>query len=112
MARLLFKGEYVEVKVTHNVLSEMVRLTGIGFVELVSLNQKDPMGWMRDVLYCSLKVYNPDNLGTMTHYEVGDILFNVTHEERLNFMKELSEDLVVMSGGKKPQEVDSAESAK
>jgi hypothetical protein len=62
MAMLLFKGETLKVKVTHNVISELIRLTDVDFMEAMNLSRKDPMGWMRDVLYCSLRVYNADKL--------------------------------------------------
>jgi hypothetical protein len=112
MARLLFKGETIQVKVTHNVLSEMIRLTNISYSELSDLINKDPMGWIRDILYCSLKVYDPSKLGTMSQYDVGDVLFSLSNEVRLQFLKELTEDLVKSVSSNGTQEVNSADTVK
>ena len=92
---LLFKGETIKVKVTQNVLSEIIRLTNVDYSGVIGLAAKDPMGWMRDVLYCSLKIYDPKILGEMSVYDVGDEFFNLSTKETTQFMKDLMEDLVV-----------------
>jgi len=112
MARLLFKGETIEVKVTHNVLSEMIRVTNTPYAELSTLINKDPMGWMRDILYCSLKVYDPSRLGTMTQYDVGDVLFALDNEVRMEFLKGLTKDLIQSVSSNGTQEVNSTDTVK
>jgi hypothetical protein len=94
MAMLLFKGETLTVKVTHNVISELIRLNNIDFMEAMNLSRTDPMGWMRDVLYCSLRVYNPEILGSMSKYGVGDELFKLPQKEIAEFLTNLHKDFV------------------
>jgi hypothetical protein len=94
MAMLLFKGETLKVKVTHNVISEIIRMNDVDFMEAMNLSKKDPMGWMRDVLYSSLRVYNPDILGSMSVYGVGDELFKLSQDELGEFLSELMKDFV------------------
>ena len=91
---LLFKGETLTVRVTHNVISEFIRLNDTTFAEVMNIAPKDPMGWMRDILYCSLRIYNPKVLDDMTKWDVGDELFSLPDEESTKFLKELLEDFV------------------
>ncbi len=67
----------------------------------MDLAQIDPVGWMRDILYCSLKIYQPEVLGEMTLYDVGDELENLSSKQMQDFLKELFEDFVKASGLKK-----------
>lgn len=108
MAMLLFKGETLTVRVTHNVLSEMIRLNKSTYVETLSLSNVDPMGWMRDILYCSLLIYNPivlkkEDDSRMNRYDVGDELYELDAEVTKQFMTDLLSDFVktISKGTKK-----------
>ena len=105
MATLLFKGETLKVRVTHNVISEFIRLNGTSFAEVMNMTPKDPMGWMRDILFCSLRVYNPQVLGEMTKWEVGDELFKLTDKDSSEFLKALLSDFVLTTTGKTLEKV-------
>jgi hypothetical protein len=63
----------------------------------MNLSRTDPMGWMRDVLYCSLRVYNPEILGSMSIYGVGDELFKLPQEVVAEFLTDLMKDFVVLN---------------
>lgn len=104
MAMLLFKGETLKVRVTHNVLSEMIRLNELSYQDAIKLSGQDPMGWTRDIVYCSLRVYNPEVLGEMSKYEVGDEIFEkLPPKELQKLLNDLLEDFVqtTMKGQKK-----------
>ena len=100
---LLFRGVALEVKSTHNVISEFIRLNDLPLVEAIKMSIKDPMGWTRDMVYCFLRVYNPQLLvkeledGSsvlMTKYEVGDELFKSSSDEIGLLMKSLIDDYI------------------
>ena len=108
MAMLLFRGETLTIRVTHNVLSEMIRLNKSTYVETLSLSNIDPMGWMRDILYCSLLIYNPSVLqkedgGRMNKYDIGDVLYDMDADDTKQFMTDLLGDFVktISKGTKK-----------
>lgn len=91
---LLFKGETLTVKVSHNVISELIRLNKTDYSGAINLSSKDPYGWVRDVVYCSLRVYKPSILGQMTKYEVGDEIFKLSADDLTAFLKDLLTDFV------------------
>lgn len=101
MAKLMFKGEFRMVKLTHNVISEFIRLNDTEYSKVMELAGKDPMGWLRDITYCGFKVYEPELLGEMTLYDVGDEIEKLEAEDSKTYMTELFEDFVKVSGIKK-----------
>ena len=101
MAMLLFKGKTLTVKVTHNVISELIRLTDTNYQDAVNLSHKDPYGWMRDVVYCSLRIYAPSELGDMNKFQVGDELFKLSSEDLMKLLTDLLDDFVKATGIKK-----------
>jgi hypothetical protein len=105
MAMLDFKGETLTVKVTHNVISEFILLRDTNFSEVITLSGKDPIGWIRDIVYCSLRVYNPAILGEMTKWEVGDEISKVPVDEKPKLLNQLLEDFVFTTTGKKLEKV-------
>jgi hypothetical protein len=101
MATLTYKGRTLKVRVSHNVLSEFIDLRNTTFSEVMNILRKDPMGWTRDILYCSLLVYNPDVLDGMTKWEVGDEMFdNLGTDEVSKFTTDLLNDFAVSTGVK------------
>lgn len=101
---LIFKGETLTVKVTHNVISEFIRLNDVPFAEVIKYPSKDPIGWSRDMLYCSLRIYNPTVLGELTRWEVGDLLTE-DPTKVTPFLEELMEDFVMTTTGKSLEKV-------
>lgn len=105
MAMLSFKGETLTVKVTHNVISELIRLTDVPFQEAIKLAHTDPYGWARDVVYCSLRVYNPAVLGEMTKFEIGDEISKLPNKDFGEFLTSLLNDFVLTINDSEVKEV-------
>jgi len=95
MATLIYKGKPLKVRVTHNVLSEFISLRGTTFSDVMKVLASDPIGWTRDMLYCSLFVYDPDALDGMTRYDVGDEMMKIGTPNVTKFTKDLVEDFSV-----------------
>lgn len=100
MAVLHFKGDVLTVKATHNVLSEVSKLNNVNYVDVLKLPQTDPVGWIRDVLYCSLIIYTPDKLNGMSRWDVGDELFSLDSKVIQKFSLDIMDDFMVTMGVK------------
>lgn len=101
MATVLLFGEQRKVRLTHNVISELIKINKSSYLDVMKLAKADPFAWMRDITYSSLKIYQPDILGEMTLYDIGDELSKLEAEDSQKYLKELFDDFVQTTGLKK-----------